>query len=111
MADRVSLTDALADANIDHRKAERIATDPRVRHRMTVACLTRGVDAIHDNVATKQDLQHVETALRAEVSALEQRMLPQQRAGRVRAIRPKRCRRLSHAQPPGAPRGTRRRKR
>jgi hypothetical protein len=50
VTDRLSLTNALADANIDRQKAERIATEI--------------FDAIHDNVATKQDLQ-----------ALEQRML------------------------------------
>jgi hypothetical protein len=79
MADRLSLTNALADANIDRQKAKRIATQI--------------FDAIHDNVATKQDLQTAETALkadlqhveaelkadlaavRAEVSAFEQRML------------------------------------
>lgn len=54
MTDRLSLTDALADANIDRQKAERIATEI--------------FDAIHDNVATKQDLQHA-------VCDLEQRML------------------------------------
>jgi hypothetical protein len=72
MADRLSLTNALADANIDRQKAERIATQI--------------FDAIHDSVATKQDLQLTEaalrtelkteiTAVRAEISALEQRML------------------------------------
>ena len=68
MTDRLSLTNALADANIERQKAERIATEI--------------FDAIHDNVATKQDLQHAEaalkadiTAVRAEVSSLEQRML------------------------------------
>jgi hypothetical protein len=72
MTDRLSLTNALADANIERQKAERIATEI--------------FDAIHDNVATKQDLQHMEaalkaelkaeiTAVRAELSALEQRML------------------------------------
>ena len=50
MTDRLSLTNALADANIDRQKAERIATEI--------------FDAIHDNVATKADLK-----------ALEQRML------------------------------------
>jgi hypothetical protein len=50
LTDRLSLTNALADANIDRQKAERIAIEI--------------FDAIHDNVATKQDLQ-----------ALEQRML------------------------------------
>jgi hypothetical protein len=54
MTDRLSLTNALTDANIERQKAERIATEI--------------FDAIHDNVATKQDLQHA-------VSGLEQRML------------------------------------
>ena len=35
---------------------------------MSVARVTRGFDAIHDNVATKQDLQHA-------ASEVEQRML------------------------------------
>lgn len=61
MTDRLSLTNALPDANIDRQKAERIATEI--------------FDAIHDNVATKQDLHTVETALRADMQALEQRML------------------------------------
>jgi hypothetical protein len=61
MADRLSLTNALADANIDRQKAERIATQI--------------FDAIHDNVATKQDLQTVENSLKADMQALEQRML------------------------------------
>ena len=54
MTDRLSLTNALTDANIERQKAERIATEI--------------FDAIYDNVATKQDLQHA-------VSGLEQRML------------------------------------
>jgi hypothetical protein len=54
LTDRLSLTNALTDANIDRQKAERIATEI--------------FDAIHDNVATKQDLQHA-------ISDLEQRML------------------------------------
>jgi hypothetical protein len=60
LTDRLSLTNALADANIDRAKAERIATEI--------------FDAIHDNVATKQDLElvradleRVEAALRAEM--------------------------------------------
>src|SRR5271156_3953663 len=44
LTDRLSLANALADANIERQKAERIATEI--------------FDAIHDNVATKQDLQH-----------------------------------------------------
>ena len=54
MTDRLSPTNALTDANIERQKSERIATEI--------------FDAIHDNVATKQDLQHA-------VSGLEQRML------------------------------------
>jgi hypothetical protein len=49
LTDRLSLTNALADANIDRQKAERIATEI--------------FDAIHDNVATKQDLQALEGKL------------------------------------------------
>ena len=56
MTDRLSLTNALADANIDRQKAERIATEI--------------FDAIHENVATKQDLQHLEVALKADVAAV-----------------------------------------
>src|SRR5271169_1776953 len=54
MTDRLSLTNALADANIERPNAERIATEI--------------FEAIHDTVATKQDLQHA-------VSGLEERML------------------------------------
>ena len=50
MTDRLSLTDAPADANIDRQRAERIATEI--------------FDAIHDNVATKQDLELVKAGLR-----------------------------------------------
>ena len=57
MTDRLSLTNALADANIDRQKAERIATEI--------------FDAIHDNVATRQDLQNVEAALRVDIAAVE----------------------------------------
>ena len=34
---------------------------------MFVSCVTRGLDAIHENVATKSDLQATETALRNEL--------------------------------------------
>ena len=61
MTDRLSLANALADANIERQKAERIATEI--------------FDAIHDNVATKQDLHAVETTLKADMQAAEQRML------------------------------------
>jgi hypothetical protein len=57
LTDRLSLTNALADANIERAKAERIATEI--------------FDAIHDNVATKQDLERVETALRADIQRVE----------------------------------------
>ncbi len=57
MTDRLSLTNALADANIDRQKAERIATEI--------------FDAIHDNVATKQDLQLVEAALKQDLHLVE----------------------------------------
>jgi hypothetical protein len=56
MTDRLSLTNALADADIDRQKAERIATEI--------------FDAIHDNVATKQDLQRVEAALKTDIAAV-----------------------------------------
>jgi len=51
LTDRLSLTNALADADIDRQKAERIATEI--------------FDAIHDNVATKQGLERVEATLLA----------------------------------------------
>ena len=49
MTDRLSLTNALADANIERPKAERIATEI--------------FDAITGNVATKSDLQALEQRL------------------------------------------------
>jgi hypothetical protein len=68
MTDRLSLTNALTDANIERQKAERIATEI--------------FDAIYDNVATKGDLQHAVSDLQHAVSDLqhavadlEQRML------------------------------------
>ena len=51
----------MADANIDRQKAERIATEI--------------FDAIHDNVATKQDLQNVEASLKAEIATVKAEML------------------------------------
>jgi hypothetical protein len=57
MTDRLSLTNALANANIDRQKAERIATEI--------------FDAIHDNVATKGALDRVETVLKADINRLE----------------------------------------
>jgi hypothetical protein len=60
MTDRLSLTNALADANIDRQRAERIATEI--------------FDAIHENVATKQDLQHFEAALKTDIAAVKSDM-------------------------------------
>ena len=53
MTDRLSLANALADANIDRSTAERIATE--------------FFDAIHDNVATKSDLSELELRLKADI--------------------------------------------
>lgn len=61
MTDRLSLTNALADANIERPAAERIATEI--------------FDAIHDNVATKSDLQSAVAALRGEMALFEYRLL------------------------------------
>ncbi|HEY3911490.1 MAG TPA: coiled-coil domain-containing protein [Stellaceae bacterium] len=37
---------------------------------MPVTCVTRGFDAIHDNVATKADLREMETRLQANIDAI-----------------------------------------
>jgi hypothetical protein len=55
MSDRLSLTDAIADAGIERSKAARIATVI--------------FDALHQNVATKADVQASEATLRAEIAA------------------------------------------
>ena len=70
MADRLTLARALEEGGIGRDAAERIATDPRAKRAMSVSCVTRGLDAIHENVATKSDLQATETALRTELAAL-----------------------------------------
>lgn len=57
MTDRLSLTNALADANIDRQKAERIATEI--------------FDAIHDNVATKADLQQLKVELSTDLQQVK----------------------------------------
>jgi hypothetical protein len=57
LTDRLSLTNALADANIDRQKAERIATEI--------------FDAIHDNVATKADLQQLEQRMLLRMTELD----------------------------------------
>jgi hypothetical protein len=56
LTDRLSLTNALADANIDRKAAERIATEI--------------FDAIHENVATKADI----AAIKADLRELELRL-------------------------------------
>jgi hypothetical protein len=59
MTDRLSLTKALADANIDRQKAERIATEI--------------FDAIHDNVATTLGTYGLGAEVRATGRRLEAR--------------------------------------
>jgi hypothetical protein len=64
LTDRLSLTNAFADANIDRKAAERIATEI--------------FDAIHENVATKADIAAVQAdvaVVRGEMKQLGQRML------------------------------------
>jgi transcriptional regulator NrdR family protein len=60
MTDRLSLTNALADADIDRQKAECIATEI--------------FDAIRDNVATKADLQQLEQRMLFRLTELEHRL-------------------------------------
>jgi hypothetical protein len=57
MTDRLSLANALADAKMDRSAAERIATEI--------------FDAIHDNVATKGDLNAARTELKADIAAVK----------------------------------------
>jgi hypothetical protein len=56
MTDRLTLARALEKGGIARDAAEHIATEI--------------FDAIHDNVATKADLQRVEAALKADVAAV-----------------------------------------
>jgi hypothetical protein len=60
LTDRLSLTNALAEANIDRAKAERIATEI--------------YDAIHDNVATKGDLHDLEQRLELRFAQIERQI-------------------------------------
>ena len=60
MTDRLTLTRALEGSGMQTEAAERIATEI--------------YDAIHDNVATKTDLDHLEPRLRPELHTLEQRI-------------------------------------
>ena len=56
MTDRLTLARALEKGGIARDAAEHIATEI--------------FDAIHDNLATKADLQRVEAALKADIAAL-----------------------------------------
>jgi len=60
LTDRLSLANAFADAKIDRPAAERIVTEI--------------FDAIHDNVATKADVQRLEAAMRELELRLEARI-------------------------------------
>jgi hypothetical protein len=66
VTDRLSLANALAEAKIDRVAAERIATEI--------------FEAIHDSVATKADLQAVETAVKSDLRAVEAAMKSDLRA-------------------------------
>ena len=55
MSDRLALANAIEDAGIPRNKAERVASVI--------------FDAIHDNVATKADVQASEATLRGEIAA------------------------------------------
>jgi hypothetical protein len=57
MSDRLALANAIEDAGIERSKAERVASVI--------------FDAIHDNVATKADVQATEAAIRGLVQASE----------------------------------------
>lgn len=56
MSDRLTLANAIEDAGIERAKAERIASVI--------------FDVIHENVATKADLQGLETRLRADIGGV-----------------------------------------
>jgi hypothetical protein len=60
MTDRLGLTRAFEGAGLKSDDAERIATEI--------------YDAIHDNVATKVDLDHAVATLRAELREMELRI-------------------------------------
>jgi hypothetical protein len=55
MSDRLALANAIKDAGIERSKAERVASVI--------------FDAIHDNVATKADVQASEATVRGEIAA------------------------------------------
>ncbi len=56
MSDRLALANAIEDAGIERAKAERIATVI--------------FDVIHENVATKADVQGAEARLNAQIAAV-----------------------------------------
>jgi hypothetical protein len=56
MSDRLALANAIEDAGIERAKAERMASVI--------------FDAIHDNVATKADVDRVEAALKADIAGV-----------------------------------------
>ncbi|MFI5268873.1 MAG: hypothetical protein ACHQ7M_15970 [Chloroflexota bacterium] len=72
MSDRLALANAIEDGGIERGKAERIASVI--------------FDAIHDNVATKADVQASETALRLELAQLEHRLTRNGIGGLVVAV-------------------------
>jgi hypothetical protein len=72
MSDRLALANAIEDAGIERAKAERVASVI--------------FDAIHDNVATKADVQASETALRLELAQLEHRLTRNGIGGLVVAV-------------------------
>ena len=57
MSDRLALANAIEDAGIERGKAERVASVI--------------FDAIHDNVATKADVQASEASIRSQLQAAE----------------------------------------
>ena len=61
MTDRLTLARALEEGGASRDAAEHIATEI--------------YDAIHDNVATKTDVEHAVATLRAELREIEQRIV------------------------------------
>ena len=61
MTDRLTLARALEEGGASRDAAEHIATEI--------------YDAIHDNVATKTDVEHAVATLRAELREMEQRIV------------------------------------
>jgi hypothetical protein len=72
MSDRLALANAIEDAGIERAKAERVASVI--------------FDAIHDNVATKADVQASEAAIRGELRA-ESSQLRAELKGDITSVR------------------------